>query len=330
MPANLTPQYSKAEEEYRRAQTILEQIACLEKMLMLVPKHKGTEKIQADLKTKLKEGREELAAEKKAPKKGKSYKFPRQGAGQIVVLGGPNAGKSMVLAALTNAQPEVAPYPFTTREPFPAMMPWEDATVQLIDTPPITDDIFEPYMQGLIRGADVVLLLVDLDSDDGWDQAHTVVRRLNETKTRLARESALDEEDVGLSFTQTLLVPNKIDTPDAEARLEMFRELQPLDFPEHIISAETGAGLEALRTAIFQSLDVVRVYSKNPKAKEADFERPFTVKRGRTVLDVAELIHKDMAATFKFARMWGHGVHDGTPVKGDHVVHDRDIAEIHA
>ena len=334
MAANLTPQYLKAQEAYRRATKKEEELKWLEVMLVELPKHKASEKMHMDLKTKIsitkKEKEQEATRKTAAAAKQPGVSIPRQGAGTCVLLGGPNAGKSRLLAALTRATPEVAPYPFTTRSPLPGMMAWEDCYVQLIDTPPITDDIFEPYMQGLIRGADVVLLLVDLDSDDGWDQAHTVVRRLNETKTRLARESALDEEDVGLSFTQTLLVPNKIDTPDAEARLEMFRELQPLDFPEHIISAETGAGLEALRTAIFQSLDVVRVYSKNPKAKEADFERPFTVKRGRTVLDVAELIHKDMAATFKFARMWGHGVHDGTPVKGDHVVHDRDIAEIHA
>lgn len=333
MAVNLTPQYLKAQEAYRRATSTEEELKWLEVMYVELPKHKASEKVQSDLKTKISQTKKELEAGKKtaAAAKQPGVHIPRQGAGTCVILGGPNAGKSRLLAALTRATPEVAPYPFTTRTPLPGMMPWEDCLVQLIDTPPITEDLFEPYMQGLIRGADVVLLMVDLDSDDGWDQALTVVKRLNETKTRLAKESALDEEDVGLSFTKTLLVPNKIDVPDGEARLEMFHELGGLDFPEYVISAETGGeGLEKLRTAIFQALDVVRVYSKNPKAKEADFERPFTVKRGRTVLDVAELIHKDMAANFKFARMWGHGVHDGTPVKGDHVVHDRDIAEIHA
>lgn len=333
MAVNLTPQYLKAQEAYRRATTTEEELKWLEVMYVELPKHKASEKVQSDLKTKISQTKKELEAGRKtaAAAKQPGVHIPRQGAGTCVLLGGPNAGKSRLLAALTRATPEVAPYPFTTRTPLPGMMPWEDCLVQMIDTPPITEDLFEPYMQGLIRGADVVLLLVDLDSDDGWDQALTVVKRLNETKTRLAKESALDEEDVGLSFTKTLLVPNKIDVPDGEARLEMFHEMGGLDFREYVISAEQGGeGLEKLRTAIFQALDVVRVYSKNPKAKEADFERPFTVKRGRTVLDVAELIHKDMAANFKFARMWGHGVHDGTPVKGDHVVHDKDIAEIHA
>jgi ribosome-interacting GTPase 1 len=226
--------------------------------------------------------------------------------------------------------PEVAPYPFTTRHPLPGMMAWEDCFVQLVDTPAISEDMFETYMQGLIRGADLALLMVDLGADEGIEQCQAVLKRLDETKTRLARTTHLDEDDVGLSFTQTLVVPNKIDLPDAADRLELLHEFVPLDFVEHVVSAERGDGLEELRTAIFRALDVVRVYAKNPKAKEPDRERPFTVRRGQTVLDVAGQIHREMAANFKFARVWGHGVHDGTPVKGDHMVHDRDIVEIHA
>jgi ribosome-interacting GTPase 1 len=333
MAANLTPQYLKAQESYRRAATPEEELKWLEVMYRELPKHKASEKMQMDLKTKISQTKKEIENAPKAsgPKShGPSVNIPRQGAGTVVLLGGPNAGKSRLLAALTRATPEVAPYPYTTRAPLPGMMAWEDCFVQLIDTPPISDDLFEPYMQGLIRGADTALLLVDLGADEGIEQCQSVVKRLNETKTRLANTSYLDEDDVGLSFTQTLLVPNKIDLPDAADRLALFHEFVPLDFVEHVISAEKGDGLEELRTAIYRSLDVVRVYSKSPKAKEPDRDKPFTVKRGQTVLDVAAQIHRDMADTFKFARVWGHGVHDGTPVKGDHVVHDRDIVEIHA
>lgn len=332
MAANLTPQYLKAQEAYRRAATAEEELKWLEVMYKEIPKHKASEKMQSDLKTKISLAKKAAEGEKKAAanKSPPGVSIPRQGAGTCILLGGPNAGKSRLLAALTRATPEVAPYPYTTRAPLPGMMAWEDAVVQLIDTPPITDDLFEPYMQGLIRGADVALLMVDLGSDDGIEQCQSVLNRLKETKTRLARESYLDEDDVKLSFTQCLLVPNKVDLPEAADRLAMLHEFVSLDFAEFAVSAEQGTGIEELRTAIYRSLDVVRVYSKLPKAKEPDMEKPFTVRRGRTVLDVAEQIHKDLATNFKFARVWGHGVHDGTPVKGDHVVHDRDIVEIHA
>jgi ribosome-interacting GTPase 1 len=332
MAVNLTPQYHKAQESYRRATTKDEELKWLEVMFKELPKHKASEKVQCDLKTKISQVKKELETSKKtaASAKQPGVHIPRQGAGTCLIVGGPNAGKSRLLAALTRALPEVAPYPFTTRTPLPGMMAWEDCHVQLIDTPAITPDMFEPYLQGLVRGADVVLLMVDLGSDDGIEECQAVLKRFAETKTRMARTSSLDEEDVGLSYTQTLLVPNKIDLPEAADRLAMLHEFVPLDFAEWVISAEHGQGLEDLRTAIFRALDVVRVYSKNPKAKEADFEKPFTVPRGGTVLDVAELIHKDVAANFKFARVWGHGVHDGTPVKGDHVVHDKDIVEIHS
>ena len=330
MPANLTPQYKKAEEEYRRAGTPEDELRCLQAMLREMPKHKGTDKLQADLKQRISKVKKEVEGQaKSAGKRGPGFRLPRQGAGRAVIIGGPNAGKSQLLASMTRATPVVAEYPFSTHEPLPGMMPFEDVMVQLVDTPPITAGALDTTTQGLIRGADLVLLLADLGCDEGIDQFQEVLDRLAQTKTRLGRTSHLDEEDMGVSYTQTLLVPNKIDLPDARERLELLHELRPLDCDELVISALHGTGLEDLRARIYQSLDVVRVYTKQPSHKEPDYSQPFTVRRGSTLLDVAEQVHRDFARDLKHARIWGSQVHPGTTVKGDYVVHDKDVVELH-
>ena len=329
MPANLTPQYRKAEEAYRRSTSAEEELAALEAMLAEMPKHKGTEKLQSDIKQKVSKARKELQAERRRGRRAVGIRILRQGAGTAVLLGGPNSGKSQLVRSLSRAHPEVAPYPFTTRTPTPAMMPWQDVMIQLIDTPPITADYFDSFMHGVIRAADLALLLVDLGSDDGTAHCQEVLAKLEGTKTRLGRVSRLDEHDIGLSFTQTLLVPNKIDLPEAAGRLELLHELVALDFPEYPVSAQQGTGLDNLREAIYDSLDVIRVYTKMPSAKRPDMQRPYTVRRDGTVLDVAEQIHNDFIEQFKFARVWGSHVHDATVVKGDHVLYDKDVVEIH-
>jgi len=332
MPANLTQQYKKAEENYRRAETPEEELRWLQIMLAEMPKHKGTDHLQAKLKTQISETKKEVEQGKSGGKKGgasRSVRIPRQGAGTVVIIGGPNAGKSSLLASLTRATPEIAVYPFTTKQPQPGMMQWNDVFVQLIDTPPITADYLEPYIVGMLRSADLVLLMIDLDDDSGIEQCKEVLDKLASTKTRLAADSRLDEEDVGLSFTQTFFIANKIDSPEAHDRLELFREMYQLPFREFQISANNPETLEELRNAIYKSLNVIRIYTKDPKKKEADSDKPFTLRQNDTLLDLAELIHKDYAEKLKFGKVWGEAVHDGTVVKGDYVLHDCDIIEVH-
>lgn len=329
MPANLTPQYSKAEEAYRKAQTAQERVDCLEQMLTLIPKHKGTEKLQADLKTRLKEAREEVQVEKSAPKAAKSYRIPRQGAGTVIVIGAPNAGKSRVLQELTNAQPEVAPYPFTTREPLPGMMTWEDVHVQLIDTPPITEHHIEPYLTGFVRSADAVLLCFDGSSDDAPEQTAAVIEQLRSRKTQLDVMSGLDEEDLSIVHVRTLLVVTHADDPDAATRVEFLRELAPCPFQLLNIELDRPESVAALRSAVYDSLDVIRAYTKKP-GKPADYVDPYTIPRGGTVEDLATKVHRDLAASLKYAKIWAPDGTGGQTVGRDYVLSDRDLVELHA
>jgi ribosome-interacting GTPase 1 len=329
MAVNLTPQYLEAEAEYKRAQTAEERLACLKKMWALVPKHKASEKLQAELKTRMSEAREEVEHERKHPKKtGVSYKIPRQGAGQVILVGGPNAGKSRLLTRLTRATPEVAPYPFTTREPHAGMMEWEDVRVQLIDTPPITADFLEGYLSSMVRAADGCVLVVDLGDDDGPFAAEAVVERLVQVKTVLTGQPPPHPDDLSVHHSKTLLAANKLGAPGAADRLEVVRELYGQRFPIHALDAESGQDLEDLRSAIYRSLNVIRVYSKKP-GKPPDRESPFTCPAGSTVQQMAELVHRDFADKLKSARIWGTGVFDGQTVTRDHVLHDKDVVELH-
>lgn len=330
MAVNLTPQYHEAEEEYRRAQTAEERLAALQKMWRELPKHKASEKLQAEIKQKISQTKKECDRERQAGKKsGVSYKIPRQGAGQIMLLGAPNVGKSQLLCRLTKARPAVAPYPFTTHEPHVGMMDWQDVQVQLVDTPPITADFLEPYLSSLVRATDAALLMVDLSDDDGPFAAEAVIERLASVKTILAGTPPTELGDPSVHYTRTLIGANKIDTEGAADRLAVVREMFGDRFAIHAFSAEHGQGLEDLRTALYRFLNVIRVYAKAP-GKPPDMTAPFTLPAGSTVLDFADRVHKDFAEHLKSARVWGSGVFDGQSVGRDHVLHDKDIVELHA
>ncbi|MDX1930025.1 MAG: GTPase [Pirellulaceae bacterium] len=330
MPANLTQQYLKAEAAYREAQTLQEELGCLQVMLREVPKHKGTDRLQADLKSKIAKLKLELQKASSAPSAKSALKIPRQGAGRVLLIGAPNCGKSQLLAALTRAQPEIAPYPFTTQAPLPGMMFFEDCPIQLIDLPPVTADFMDAATIGLVRGADLILLVVDLASDSLVEDTQAVLDRFQNSKTHLGRETMLDESDVGVSYTGTLVVLNKCDDRSASERLGVFDEYLKLPFDRIEVSATLSTGLDQLRRLVFDRLKIVRVYTKHPKQKEPDMTKPFAIRQGQTLLDVADCVHKDMAASLKSARVWGKGLHGGTTVKPDYQPQDGDIVELHA
>ncbi len=301
----------------------------LDEMLATIPKHKGTEKLQADLKTKLKETKAELQSEASATKRGKTFRFPRQGAGQVVIVGGPNAGKSRILKELTKAEPEVAPYPFTTREPLPGMMPWQEVSVQLIDTPPITDAHFEPYLLNLVRAADAVVLAFDGSSDDAPDQTAEVLKQFSSRKTLLSDVTGFDDEDFSIIRVKTLLAATRGDDSGCEDRLAFFREMTETNFATLKVDLDQPAARESLRDAIFHLLGVIRLYTRKP-GKPADYSSPFVIKSGGTVEDLAAVVHRDLVESLKFAKVWGSSAHDGQSVGRDHVLLDKDLVELHA
>jgi uncharacterized protein len=329
MAANLTIKYYLAEEQYRRAQTSDERLRRLEVMLQVIPKHKGTDHLQAAIRTRIKEARAEVQSERDAPKQGRTYRIPRQGAGTVVVIGAPNSGKSRIVAELTNADPEVAEYPFTTREPFPAMMSCNDVLIQLVDTPPVSLTPIEPYLVNHVRTADLVVLAFDGSSDDAPEETLNVIQQLDSRKTLLCHETGYDEGDFTNLRVQSLLVATRADHEDSEMRACLLKEILPRELPAVDVDLHDRNSCDALRFAIYDSLRLIRVYTKAPGATGV-YEEPFAVPAGSTVETLAERVHHDFVERLKFAKVWGCEGHDGQQVGRDHILHEGDMVELHA
>lgn len=327
MPTNVPPQYKEAEARYRAARTPEEKLEALEEMLRIMPKHKGTDKLQADLKTKIAKLRKEPQA--KGGAASHSFVVPREGAGQVALLGPPNAGKSALLDRLTHAEPKVADYPFTTREPLPGMMLFEDVAIQLVDLPPLSSEHTEPWVFDAARRADLVWLVAGIDRVlEDLEEAVTLLRAKKiEPLPEGTKEFASLEP--GWVAKQCVFVVTGADKPGAAENLEVFRELSPFPGAPRLVSCTTGDGLASLPEATFRALDLIRIYTKEP-GKPADLSRPFTLPRGATVGELAAHIHKELVETLKFARVWGEGVFDGQQVQRDHVLHEGNVVELHA
>ena len=326
MPANLTPDYHRAEAEFRAAKTTEEKIAALEEMLRVVPKHKGTDGLQADLKARLAKLRRMPA--KKAARATHSHMVTREGAGQVALVGPPNTGKSTLVTALTHATPAIGQYPFTTREAAPGMMAFEDIQIQLVDLPPVSLQHVEPWVFDLVHGADLLWFVLDADAPLlGFDEAAAVLSARH-VEMQPAGGPPIDVAPPAIRMV-TLVVCTGLDKPGAAGSIDAFDELTERRWPIQTVSSVTGEGLDALRRKTFETLDIIRVYTKEP-GKPADRAKPFTLPRGATVADLAVRIHKDVAATMKFARVWGPSAFDGQSVHHDHVLAEGDVVEIHA
>jgi hypothetical protein len=325
MPANLTPEYLEAERRFKAANTTEEKLAALEEMLATIPRHKGTEKMQGELKRRLSKLRTEQAR-KPVSRAGIIHRVEKEGAGQVALVGPPNGGKSMLLRQVTRATPEVADYPFTTRVPLPGMMRFEDIQIQLVDLPPVHPDFPESWLYQIIRNADAAMLVVDLSDPDLLEDLETTLAQLAKAKVQLG--SGELPNTPGWLAKRTLLVANKLDASGASESLEILKELYGARLEILAVSAETGQGLDELRRCAFDLLEVVRVYTKAP-GKKLEWTAPYILKRGSRLLDLAAHVHHDFLTQLKYARVWGHGKFEGQMVNRDYLLEDKDAVELH-
>ncbi len=326
MPTNLPADYYNAEERFRSATTQEDKVKYLEEMLSTIPKHKGTDHLRADLRKKLSKLRSAGPAKKGTKRHVSPYQINKEGAGQVVLIGTPNTGKSSLLQAVTNAEPEVSPAPFTTWGPTPGMMMIENIQVQLIDTPPIGEEYIDPEFLNLIRRADLLLILLDLHTDP-VQQLRFVCAKLKENRISPNFLESIEEEGFSLSVPALILV-NKYDGPEFEEHYQIFKELLGEEYPMVPISTETGYNLDVFKQKVFDILGIIRVYSKAP-GKDPDLTAPFVVKKGTVLSEFAGKIHKDFEENLKAARIWGTSADfEGQMVSREHVLEDEDVVEL--
>ncbi|MFN8178930.1 MAG: GTPase [bacterium] len=368
MPANLSPEYKQAEAEYRKARETKDRLRWLHEMLRTIPKHKGTEHLQADIKTRIKQLTEESAGPRKgAARGGPPQAVHPEGAAQVALIGPPNAGKSSLLAKLTGAHTDIGPYPFTTKTPIPGMLPHEDIHFQLVDLPPVSRDFMEPWYVNALQSADAAFLVVDLADPECIDHVVAIRERLDERKVTLEETWPYPPADVGEApsgraaettrakaavatarrpapagdpaedevpdpfrvHLPTLLLANKCDLDPDPQEVGVLEEIVGVRYPAVAVSSTSGEGLPSLGPMLFRGLGIVRVYTKAP-GRPADEDRPYTLRAGATIADVARLVHRELAAGLKFARVWGSAQFEGQQVGPEHVVRDRDVVELHS
>jgi ribosome-interacting GTPase 1 len=324
MPANLPPQYYETERRLRTARTAEERISILQELLSMMPKHKGTEKLQAELKTKISKLRKEEQKKRSQRRRSHGYHVESEGAAQVVLIGPPNTGKSQLLATLTNATPEVAPYPFTTRKPAVGMMPFEDIKIQLVDTPPVSADPPVWWMVEIIRNADLIAAILDMAADGVAGQLELVWAALEHSKVT----SSLAPEEEGYLHKRLLIVGSKKDLATSDSEFDSLKAGCSGDCLFCTVSSGNSDELEQLKRIIFSALDLVRIYTKTP-GKPPDMDDPLILQKGSTVMQAARSLHKDFARELKFARCWGGDHFKGQRVERSYSLQDKDVIEFH-
>jgi len=303
MPVNASYEFANAEKKFLAAQTDEEKLEGLEEMIRTVPKHKGSENIVANLRTryaKLQDKIEKARIQKKG--KGGNSRFSiKKGEMQVTLVGLTNSGKSSILSALTNAQPKIASYGFTTQEPEIGILYYENCQIQIIDLPAIGADTFDT---GAINTSDTVLL---------------VVEKLHEIP---------EVEKVLTKFKgKRIVVFNKVDLYDSNTERKIRETLKSKKYNFAMISCRTGEGFDELKEKIFKSFSKIRIYTKSPDQADHDSE-PVIMKPNSTVESVAKIIFKGHLEVIKRTRIWGPSSKFGGQEIGlKHELKDKDILE---
>jgi hypothetical protein len=327
MPANLPPQYYEEERKLRTARTSEEKAQILENLLRLIPKHKGTEKLQADLKRRLSKAREQEGKKSGGSRRGDEHYVEKEGAGQVVLAGLPNVGKSRILAALTKASPQIADYPYTTLKPMPGMGLFENVRIQLVDIPPVPWEVTDSWVSNILRNADAICLVADL-TDDPVGQAEILLEEMQQRRVPILRRDERRGEAVGgIQPKRLFIAGTKMDLPGAGEGAEALEKAFSASYEVVRISAHSGAGRDGFLAAAFHVLDKVRVYAKTP-GKKPDLASPFVFRQGATVIEMARGIHKDFEKSFKTARIYSRDKYDGQRVGRDFVLRDGDVIEL--
>ena len=329
MPANLTPQYKEAEKRYRQATNLPARIAALHEMMVVVPKHKGTDHLRADLRSRMSRHLADLEKPKATSGGGpQPFSLRKDGAGQALIIGLPNSGKSELLSALTGATTKVGDYPFTTQIPQVGMLPYENIYTQLVDTPSLNDRDIQTRLFGLLRNADLILVTVDL-SGNPMQEIMEIKRILSDWGYELLPKRSFYDPGAPKIQKSTILVANKSDTTGSCARYDDLKTKYLDTYSLVKISCLDGSGLEELSRLVFLGLGKLRVYTKSPSGS-ADFDQPIIMINGSTISDAAERLHKDWKTKLRYALLWGSSKFDGQRVGRDYPLRDGDVIEFHS
>ncbi|MBM3246964.1 TGS domain-containing protein [Candidatus Pacearchaeota archaeon] len=299
MATNPGYEFTQAEKHYDEAQTDEEKLKALEEMIRTMPGHKSAEALRANLRSRYKRIKLEMVEKKKRGKQTNRQTI-KKGDMQAVLVGLTNAGKSSILKILTNANPKIASYGFTTQEPEIGILYYQTCPIQIIDLPAIGAETFET---GIINTADTILVVIEK------------IHEISEIEKVLEKAKG-----------KRIIIFNKIDLYDEQTKRKIQETLRTKRYNFALISCKTREGIEELKEKIFKSFSKIRVYTKQP-GKQADPD-PIIMNPGAIVEDAAKIIFKGRLDVIKRIRIWGPSSKFGGQEVGiKHELKDKDTLE---